>query len=204
MKVKKIIVIIVCVLAGLLLAGIVAFFPLGLLMYSVGSAEVIETVKLSEYQNVIGENADEEYNNKWGMSEEIFPSDISDLNVEEFKMVYYNPWDAQYLSYLVVDYADDISGEIDRLSKIENTEYLGYYGVYGFADKYELLAMNADSYQGFVYAIHEKDTGRIIYVELIFCNYMFELDYEDYIKTEYLPLGFDATEDNDYRNEKLK
>ena len=28
-----------------------------------------------------------------------------DMNVADFKMVYYNPWDAQYLGYLVVDYS---------------------------------------------------------------------------------------------------
>ena len=29
------------------------------------------------------------------------------INVLDYKMVYYNPWDAQYLSYLVVDYDDE-------------------------------------------------------------------------------------------------
>ena len=39
------------------------------------------------------------------MDETIFPEEITtDMEVQDFKMVYYNPWDAQYLGYLVVDF----------------------------------------------------------------------------------------------------
>ena len=40
--------------------------------------------------------------------------------------------------------------------------------------------MYADDYQGFVYALTDGE-GTIIYAELIFCNYCFDLDYEKYI-----------------------
>lgn len=40
---------------------------------------------------------------------------------------------------------------------------------------------------------------RIIYVEIIFCNYFMDLDYKEYVKEAYLPEGFDATRENAYR-----
>ena len=42
-----------------------------------------------------------------------------------------------------------------------------------------------------------------MYVELIFCNYFYDLDYQEMIPKEYLPIGFDATVDNPYRKEML-
>ena len=82
-----------------------------------------------------------------------------------------------------------------------STEYLGYYSVNGFS-KYDLLAMNADPYQGFVYAITDNE-NKIIYVELIFCNYFYDLDYKKYINEDYLPDGFDATLNNAYAEKEL-
>ena len=43
-----------------------------------------------------------------------------------------------------------------------------------------------------------------MYVELIFCNYFYDLDYQEMIPEEYLPVGFDATRDNPYRREMLE
>ena len=135
---------------------------------------------------------------KWGMDETIWPKDITDdMNVVDYKMVYYNPFDAQYLGYLVIDYdADDYKKELKRLKEYESTEYIGYYCVEE-EKTYELLAVNADSYQGFVYALTDgKD--RIIYGEQIFCNYFMDLEYEKYIPKEYLLDGFNATTETDY------
>ena len=107
------------------------------------------------------------------------------------------------MSCLVVEYDEaDFEQEKERLQEYDSTEYLGYYGVTGFQDEYELLAMYADSYQGFVYALSDKE-DTIIYVVIIFCNYYLDLDYEEYIDAKYLPVGFDATVDNPYREEKL-
>lgn len=158
---------------------------------------------INKYQSYIGENAKKDYKNKWGMDETIFPKEITDdMTVEDYKMVYDNPWDAQYLSYLVVKYDEDTyKNEVNRLEAYKSTEYLGYYGAEGFDPKYELLAMNADPYYGFVYALtDQKDT--IVYVEIIFCNYFMDFDYKDYIKKEYLPIGFNAKEDNPYKMAK--
>lgn len=169
------------------------------------SAEVEMDTDISHYHQYIGEEAEDHYRNKWGMDESIFPQEIpADLNVIDYKMVYYNPWDAQYLSYLVVEYVDNESYnlEVNRLQSCPCEEYRGYYGAEGFDDKYELLAMDADSYHGFVYALTDGE-NRIIYVEIIFCNYFMDLDYEEYINAEYLPVGFDATIDNPYREKML-
>ena len=57
--------------------------------------------------------------------------------------------------------------------------------------------MYANPYYGFVYAITDGKE-KIIYVELIFCNYFYDLEYEKYINTDFLPDGFDATIDNSY------
>lgn len=190
--------------AIILVRVIVGIFIVGAFFFHAKNAEVEVNTDISKYQDYIGETAMEEYQSKWGMDESIFPDAISDdMEVKDYKMVYYNPWDAQYLSCLVVDYDDeDFEKEVERLQAYSSTDYLGYYGVTGFAKEYELLAMYADSYQGFVYALSDKE-DTIVYVEMIFCNYIMDLDYTEYIDEAYLPIGFDATDDNPYRKEKL-
>lgn len=143
------------------------------------------------------------------MDESIFPKEINDnMNVEDYKMIYCKNWDNQYLSYLVVKYDEDTyKDEAKRLEDYKSNDYIGFYGAEGFVSKYKLLAMNADPYYGFVYALtNEKD--RIVYVETIFCNYHFDIDYKEYINNEFLPIGFNADSDNPYeqtiRSERSK
>ena len=137
------------------------------------------------------------------MDESIWPRKITEtMNVRDFKMVYYNPWDAQYLGYLVVDYTpEEYAEEEDRLRNYTSTEYKGYYGVVE-EKTHELLAVYADPYNGFVYALTDGKS-RIIYVEEIFCNYFMDLDYQKYIPEEYLLDGFDARTDNPYRKKMM-
>ncbi|MBQ6806555.1 MAG: hypothetical protein IJO97_03885 [Lachnospiraceae bacterium] len=193
-------IIIIVIIAAVAVSNVALFLgAFGLLIWSSMTAEIEVYEDASDYNRYMGENADEEYQNKWGMDESIFPQALTeDMNVLEYKMVYYNPWDAQYLSYLTVEYDEaDYEQEMLRLSEYESTEYEGYYGATGFDANYELAAMNADSYQGFVYALTDgEDT--ITYVEIIFCNYFMDIAYEEYIPNEYLPIGFDATNGNPY------
>ena len=180
---------------------IIAFSCIFIVMGGLNKDKVITDT--NKYQEVIGVNANNNYKNKWGMSEEIFPKTIDKLNVKDFKMVYLDAWDKQYLSYLVVDYSkDEYEKEVERLNKYGIENYTGYYGVTGFTN-YKLLAMESDSYQGFVYAITDGNS-RIIYVEMIFCNYFMDIKYNEHIPHEYLPDGFDATENNEYRNKMMK
>ena len=182
-----------------MIGGLVGFLAL-----DSAEAEVEINLDVNYYNQYIGAEAKKEYRNKWGMDESIFPEKItSGMTVEDYKMVYYNPWDAQYLSYLVVEYDDEsYASELKRLENYSSTEYKGYYGAGGFDEKYELLAMNADSYHGFVYAL-SGGKNKIIYVEIIFCNYFLDIDYKEYIKEDYLPVGFDASKDNAYRKQMV-
>ncbi len=176
----------------------------GILIFSVGSASIEEYDDVSRYNEFMNfsngayEKGVDTVWTKWGMDETIWPAKITDsMDVADFKMVYYNPWDAQFLGYMVVDYsADAYEKEVKRLNEYESTEYIGYYCVEE-EKTYELLAVNADSYNGFVYALTDGK-GRIIYGEQIFCNYFMDLDYTKYIPDEYLLDGFDATTDSDY------
>ena len=183
-----------------LLAGTFAF-----LAFDMKSAKIKVDTDVQHYGQYMGENAIEEYKNKCGMDESIFPEEITaDMKVEDYKMVYYNPWDPQYLSYLVVEYEEEAYRmERERLADCSQDDYTGYYGVKGFEEQYELLAINADPYYGFVYALADGD-DRIIYVEIIFCNYFMDLDYEEYIDSEYLPVGFDASAGNPYRKKLMQ
>ena len=167
-------------------------------------AEVYENTDVNHYLWYMGEDAKEDYTHKWGMDESVFPAEITDeMNVLDYKMVYYNPWDAQYLSYLIVEYDDEhYFSEIRRLASLESKEYRGYFGADGFADEYTLLAMEANPDFGLIYALSTEE-HQIIYVELIFCNYFMDMDYKSMIREEYLPVGFDATLNNLYRKQKL-
>ncbi len=200
-KKPNILLIIVIVMVGL----IFEMFIYGSLLYLMTNDTKVKVNKdINKYNNYIGPTALNEYRNKWDMDESIFPMDITKvMNVNDYRMVYYNPWDAQYLSYLVVDYDDDAyKSEMIRLNNYKSTEYKDYYGVTGFS-KYSLVAINADPYQGFVYALTDNK-NRIIYVELIFCNYYYDLDYKKYINNDYLPDGFDATINNSYARKMSK
>ncbi|MBR2531509.1 MAG: hypothetical protein IKE56_02440 [Lachnospiraceae bacterium] len=156
----------------------------------------------TQYMSFSYDNADTLWN-KWGMDESIWPHTIKDVSdVVDYKMVRYDPWDAQYLGYLVIDYpAEEYDAEAARLKEYPSTDYVGYYSVVE-EHTYELLAVNADEYHGFVYALTDGQ-NRIIYAEEIFCNYYMDLDYMEYIPKEYLLDGFDATKENLYRKKMM-
>lgn len=177
---------------------------LALFSWAYEQSEIEENTDIALYNQFMGENANEEYRSKCGMDESIFPESITeDMSVQDYKMVYYNPWDPQYLSYLVVEYDEEqYQAEVKRLKQYPSEDYIGIYSAAGFDEKYELLAMNSDQYYGFVYALTDNQ-NTIIYVELIFCNYFMDLDYKEYIKEEYLPIGFDATLDNPYEQKMM-
>ncbi len=141
------------------------------------------------------------------MDESIFPESVDDVRaVKEFSLTYYNPWDAQYVGYLTVEYSDaDYEKELTRLKAKGIDEYTGFYSVKGEPSAYSVVAMEADSYQGFVYALVPKtdnEENTVTYVEIIFCNYFLDLDINEYLPHKYLLKGFDASKDNPYAEEK--
>lgn len=156
--------------------------------------EYRDVSQYSEYRT--GENSLEHFQVD-GM-QEIWPEEINDaMLVNDYVMVYYNPWDSNYLGYLSVKYDEDTyDAEVARLAEYPSTDYVGMYGATGFKD-YDVLAMTASDY-GFVYAITDwKDT--IIYVEMHFPGYGMDIEYEDYIPLEHLPVGLDVSPDNPTR-----
>lgn len=135
--------------------------------------------------------------------EGIWRETITDeMEVQDYLLVYYNPWDANYLGYLTVTYdRQAYAAEVARLRDYPSTEYLGNYGASGFAD-YEALAMHADD-SGFVYALTDgEDT--IIYVGMIFPGYSMDIEYKEYMPGEYLPEGLDISEDNPTKQKKTE
>ena len=189
------------VLIRLLLASVLG----NLYLWDQSEAEVMVSSDPARYADYIGGAALEDYRDKLDMDEDIFPetADGAGMSAEAFQMVYYNPWDPQYLCYLTMRYGEEAyRQELERLAEYPSTEYLGYYGATGFNEDYRLAAMYADPVNGFVYALDGGD-GQIVYVEIIFCNYFMDLDYEEYIPAEYLPAGFDASEGNAYRAKML-
>lgn len=197
---KKIIkvIVIICIL----FLAILAFLwiaPVIYLYLGITTAKVKVDDNILNYSDYFGADALEEYSYKNGMDDTIFPSEITEkMDVKDFKMVYYNPWDAQYLSYLVIQY-DEVAyeKEIERLRGYGIDKY-EYYGVTGLPEGYEVLGLKSSSYHGFVYAL-TNDEDTIIYVLLNFCNYHYDMDYREYIDAKYLPIGFDATEGNEYQ-----
>ena len=196
-KLKPIIIIGIIIGTQLLLV----FGTIFLLNYNYKN-RLYKTTNIKEYTNVIGKKAKKQYKDKWGMSEEIFPKSIKKLNVLEFKMINESFIDDQYLSYLVIDYDEEsYKKEIERLKKLGIEKY-NYYGVTGFTN-YELVSMKSSEYYGFVYAITDGKS-KIIYVELIFTDYIMNIDYEKEIPKKYLPDGFNAKENNEYKNKMFK
>lgn len=194
------------VAAVLLLRFALAGGLIGLLALNGELAEVEVDTDISHYERYMGETAEKKYQGKLGVDDSIFPEEITaDMCVTDYKMVYYNPWDPQYLSYLVVEYKDaDYVAELARLESCAQDVYAGFYGIQGFEQDYEVLAAEIDdhNYRGLVYALGAED-NRIIYVEILFCNYFMDLEYEEYIDSAYLPIGFNAASGNPYREEYL-
>lgn len=134
---------------------------------------------------------------------DIWPEEITeDMNVTDYLMIHYCPWDSNYLGYLEVEYdAEEYKAEIERLCTYESTEYLGNYGAGIFKEK-ELLAMYADNHN-FIYALTDGKGG-INYVYLAFPSYSMDIAYEDYIPKDCLPKGLDLSEDNPVQRDVLK
>jgi hypothetical protein len=92
-------------------------------MSFIGKIEVYEDI--SHYEEYMSSSGNDKWN-KWDMDESIWPRKITEnMNVLDYKMVRYNPRDAQYLGYLVVEYYDeDYEKEVERLKNYNSTEYL--------------------------------------------------------------------------------
>ncbi len=207
MKAVKIVTIVLLVIGAVrvLLFGL----ALGFVMLDVFLSEIeVQTDPASFNEYINGEDIDD-MKPGWGSDEQfkVLPRTLEGLNVTEYQLTYYNPWDAQYVVYMTVEYDDaDYEDEIERLEDIGIDDYIGIYTVTGEPDGYDLVAMDSDEYSGFVYAMIPDDTDQgnraITYVGIFFCNYSLDLDIHEYIPDEYLLPGFDASDDNPYEQEQ--
>ena len=180
-------------------------FCIPLLMLDSALARVKVDTDPAHYADYMFDTASKEYRHKQGMIDEtIFPAELTDnMDIKEYKMVYYNPWDPQYLSYLTVRYSpEDYAAEKKRLAECGCDFYQDSYGVTGFPGG-EPLAVRNDAYYGYVYAINTPgQENTITYCEIIFCNYFMDLKYEQYMPAEYFPLNFNAKNSNAAKQEQ--
>ncbi|MBQ8278269.1 MAG: zf-HC2 domain-containing protein [Roseburia sp.] len=149
-----------------------------------------------------GKSALDYFSGRLGVEEAIWPEVITEkMDVQDYLMIYYCPWDPNCLGYMVTQYEEaDYKAEVERLLQYPSTEYIGNYDAIGF-EKYEVLAMDASIF-GFVYALTDGE-GTIIYVGMHFPGYGMDIEYEAYVPEEYLPTGLDAGMDNPTRQAVL-
>ena len=85
---KKVFLIVGIVLLALILSWVImGAFILGMMYLISKDAKVEVNTDIGKYQDYIGENAQEEYQNKWGMDESIFPEEITaKMDVKDYKM----------------------------------------------------------------------------------------------------------------------
>ena len=139
---------------------------------------------------------------------DVFPEKI-EVPATEFQIMYYNPWDSQYICYMTLDYGSGYEAEIARLKKIGVDDYKGIYTVTSEPEEYDIIAMDSDEYFGFVYAmIPEGSAGsgntKITYCCVVFCNYALDVNVHKYMPDKYLLPGFDGSDHNPYKKEKMK
>ena len=177
----------------LIIASIVMIVILGIVLFIgyciLDSREKITNIE--KYEKYLGENG--KYKSHYGTYNDIFPNTIPEnAEVEDFIYYYYNPWDANYLGYLVYTCDQDtFESEYNRLKSLSSSKDINIYGTTQFP--YDLCAVYADEYYGYIYALADGENLRFIYVELQFANHFSDIKYADYIPEKYLPNGFDAT-----------
>lgn len=186
---------------AVILTRLSAFGAMGMLLVLNSVTSRIETyTDVAEYETYIGPKAISPY---YHAGTDIFPEHIpADATVVDYQYTYYNPWDPQYVAYLTLTYEDEeFAKEMDRLAECGIEDYTGRYTVTGPPKGYRIAAMDSDEYMGFVYAMTSEKENTVTYVMIHFCNYFLDLDIHEYVPDEYLLEGFDATQDNPYREQ---
>lgn len=93
---------------------------------------------VSGYSRFVGPEAEEDYRiDSPELCGDIFPDTIpAEAEPVEFKMVYYNPFDPQWLCYLTLRYDEDAyARECERLEAFPKADYAGVFSVTGFAEE---------------------------------------------------------------------
>ena len=149
-----------------------------------------KTTNISDYSKYLGQNG--KHNN------DIFPYIIpNSAKVKNFCYYYYNPFDSNYVSYLVYSCNDeDYMKETERLSKIQSSKDYLIYSATGFNYPVCAVYANNDSHDGYIYALADKENNTLIYVEIKFYNHFSDINYENIIDKKYLPINFNAKSNN--------
>jgi hypothetical protein len=178
---------------GVLVAIVVVIVIIGGDLILSGWTENEKVTNINHYSEYLGSSG--KHSTKYLIRNDIFPDRVPEsAKVEDFYYRYYNPFDPNYVAYLVYTCsADEYKAEVDRLSKLNSTKDFLIYSSKGF--NYPVCAVYADNY-GYIYALADKENNRLIYVEITFCNYFSDINYENTINKKYLPIGFDAKQGN--------
>ncbi|WP_242865959.1 hypothetical protein [Desnuesiella massiliensis] len=160
-----------------------------------------KTTNIRNYNKYFGDNGkyrqkyDKYFGDNGRNNNDIFPKSISDsAKVENFYYYYYNPFDPNFVSYLVYTCSDEaFIEETERLSKLNSSKDYLIYGATEF--NYPVSAVYANE-SGYIYALADKENNRLIYVEINFCDYFTDINYEKIIDEKYLPINFDAKKGN--------
>ena len=184
---------------------LMVFGVFGVVIYDAAIKKPSVCTDISKYSYCLDKEKDGQYFLNES-NRRIFPEKIkNEMTVTDFQYVNYNPWDPQIITYLTVKYSDeDYKTELKRLSDIGNEKYEGIYSVTGDPEGYDLIAMDADEYYGFVYALKpENEDNTVTYSAVMFCNYFLDVDIDDYMPEKYQLEGFDAGENNPYRKKMM-
>ena len=186
----------------------------GLIVAFFGASFALSPIKVThdpaDYNTYIHNVKPAGENNEYSMGTrpmfDVFPQKI-EVPATEFQIMYYNPWDSQYICYMTLDHGKKYDDEIKRLKAIGVDDYKGIYTVTDEPDGYDIIAMDSDEYFGFVYAmIPEGASGntKITYCAVVFCNYAPDVDVHKYMPDKYLLKGFDASDNSPYRKKMMK
>ncbi|MFA9398150.1 MAG: zf-HC2 domain-containing protein [Clostridiaceae bacterium] len=178
----------------IILGIIMLVFITIIVLFFISWVEKDKTTNIAKYNEYLGINS--KYEDKNLIYNDIFPDTIpKSAEVEDFYFYYYNPWDPNYLSYLVYTCSDaDYEKEKNRLKALDSAEDYLIYGATEFP--YPVCAVYADRYFGYIYAMADKEHNRLIYIELTFCNNFTDINYQKIVDKDYLPIGFDAKNGN--------
>lgn len=182
---------VVKIVSGIIITGI---FLLFVLSFFDNRQKVTDIAKYEKYLGAEGK-----YKEHFNTYNDIFPDAIPpNAEVSDFIYYYYNPWDPCYMGYLVYRCDEDVyTKEYERLKALSSSEDIYIYGATDFP--YELCAVYADEYYGYIYSLADKENSQLIYVELRFCNGFTDIDYEKYIPKDHLPKGFSAKKEDSMR-----
>ncbi len=189
-------VIIIVMIATLLAIAAVGLKDVAVKLFKGSISEHV--IEIDKYESVLGENG--KYKEHFYRYNDIFPDKIEeDWKVEEFCYSYFNLADPCYMGYLVLELDENaFVQESTRLKNLQSSENRYIYDTTGF--HYDALAIYADDYYGYIYALADYDNSQIIYVELQFCNGIMDINYYETIEEKHLPIGFDVSVEYEFLN----